>query len=53
MELERQAQIIATAVGGRGPNTEYLYNTCKGIDALGLADDDLAFLQRRVAELAG
>jgi len=53
MDLERQAQIIATAVGGRGPNTEYLFNTCKGIDALGLQDDDLAFLQRRVAELAG
>jgi len=51
MDLERQAQIIATAVGGRGPNAEYLYNTCKGINALGLADDDLAFLQRRVAEL--
>jgi len=53
LDLEKQAQIIATAKGGRGPNTEYLYNTCKGIDALGLADDDLAFLQRRVAELAG
>ncbi|MBL4751919.1 MAG: gamma-glutamylcyclotransferase [Amylibacter sp.] len=51
LDLEKQAQIIATAVGGRGPNTEYLYNTCKGIDALGLADNDLAFLQRRVAEL--
>jgi cation transport protein ChaC len=51
MDLERQAQIIATAVGGRGPNTDYLYNTCKGIDALGLTDDDLAFLHRRVAEL--
>jgi len=51
MDLERQAQIIAAAVGGRGPNTEYLYNTCKGIDALGLVDNDLAFLQRRVAEL--
>lgn len=51
MELEKQAQIIAKAVGGRGPNTEYLYNTCKGIDALGLQDDDLAFLHRRVAAL--
>ena len=51
MALERQAQVIAQAVGGRGPNTEYLYNTCKGIDALGLEDDDLAFLQNRVGEL--
>jgi cation transport protein ChaC len=27
LPLEEQAGIIATAVGGRGPNTEYLYNT--------------------------
>lgn len=51
LPLERQAQVIAKAVGGRGPNTEYLFNTCKGIDALGFTDDDLAFLQQRVTEL--
>ncbi len=51
LSLEHQAEIIATAKGGRGPNTDYLFNTCKGIDALGLQDDDLAFLKRRVAEL--
>jgi cation transport regulator ChaC len=27
--LEAQAQIIATATGGRGPNDEYLYNTAR------------------------
>ena len=27
LPLEEQARIIARAVGGRGPNTEYLYNT--------------------------
>lgn len=51
LPLEKQAQIIATAVGDRGPNTDYLFNTCKGIDALGLPDADLAFLQKRVAEI--
>lgn len=51
MPLEKQAQIIASAVGDRGPNTDYLFNTCKGIDALGLADDDLTYLQKRVTEL--
>lgn len=51
LPLENQAQIIARAVGGRGPNTEYLFNTCHGINALGIIDDDLAFLHKRVAEL--
>ena len=48
MPLEEQAQIISYAVGGRGPNTEYLYNTCACLDELGLDDADLAFLQTRV-----
>jgi cation transport protein ChaC len=36
MPLEQQAQIIATAVGGRGPNTEYLYNTAEHLSEIGL-----------------
>jgi cation transport protein ChaC len=51
LSLEKQAQIIATAVGDRGPNTDYLFNTCKGIVALGLPDADLSFLQKRVSEI--
>jgi cation transport protein ChaC len=51
LPLEKQAQIIASAVGDRGPNTDYLFNTCKGIDALGLPDADLSYLQKRVAEI--
>lgn len=51
LPLEEQAQIIARAAGDRGPNTEYLFNTCHGIEALGLADDDLAYLHKRVVEL--
>ena len=46
--LEEQAQIIATAVGGMGPNTEYLFNTASHLSELGLADPDLDWLVRRV-----
>ena len=31
-DLEKQAQMIAHAVGGRGPNTEYLFNTGSHLD---------------------
>lgn len=48
LPLEEQAQIIARAVGGRGPNTEYLYNTASHLHELGLADPDLDWLVRRV-----
>lgn len=51
MPLEEQAQIIATAVGGRGPNTEYLFNTADHLAELGLADDDLDWLAARVRAL--
>ena len=51
MELEQQAQIIATAVGGRGPNTEYLYNTAEHLSEIGLHDADLDWLSRRVRAL--
>lgn len=51
IELEEQAQIIARAVGGRGPNTEYLWNTVDQIEALGLPDPDLAWLANRVRTL--
>ncbi len=48
MPLEEQAQIIATAVGGRGPNTEYLWNTTRHLNELGLQDADLDWLDARV-----
>ena len=51
MPLEEQAQIIARAVGGRGPNTEYLFNTADHLSELGLADDDLDWLAARVRAL--
>lgn len=51
LSLEEQALTIARATGGRGPNTEYLYKTCEGITALGLKDDSLHALQKRVVQL--
>lgn len=51
LPLEEQAQIIAHAVGGRGPNTEYLYNTADHLSEIGLHDPDLAWLSQRVKAL--
>jgi cation transport protein ChaC len=51
MPLEEQAQIIAHAVGGRGPNTEYLYNTAEHLAEIGLRDADLEWLAQRVRDI--
>ena len=51
MPLEEQAQIIAHAVGGRGPNTEYLFNTAAHLDELGIPDAELHWLRDRVRQL--
>lgn len=52
LALEEQAHIIARAVGGRGPNTEYLHNTAAHLGALGIQDPDLDWLDRRVRALS-
>jgi cation transport protein ChaC len=52
LPLEEQAQIIAQAVGGRGPNTEYLYNTADHLSEIGLHDPALEWLAARVREMA-
>lgn len=49
--LEDQAQIIARAVGGRGPNTEYLWNTAQHLTELGIEDADLQWLADRVRDI--
>lgn len=51
LTLEDQAQIIARAVGGRGPNTEYLFNTTDHLAAMDLRDPDLDWLANRVRKL--
>ena len=50
-DLEKQAQIIAQAVGGRGPNTEYLFNTADHLTDLGIRDADMEWLVNRVRAL--
>ena len=52
LTLDQQAEIIARAVGGRGPNTEYLWNTVSHLGELGIDDPDLAWLSKRVRDLA-
>lgn len=52
LALEEQARIIATARGERGPNRDYLAQTWAHLAALGVGDDDLGWLARRVEELA-
>ncbi|WP_108482897.1 gamma-glutamylcyclotransferase [Oceaniglobus ichthyenteri] len=51
LTLEDQAQIIARAVGQRGPNTEYLFNTAAHLAEMGIPDGDLAWLDRRVRDI--
>jgi len=52
LPLEEQAQVIARAVGGRGPNTEYLFNTASHLTGIGLHDPDLQWLTERVRALS-
>lgn len=50
-DLETQAQMIARAVGGRGPNPEYLFNTAAHLTQMGIDDPDMGWLVKRVREL--
>lgn len=52
LDLEEQARIIARAVGGRGPNSEYLFQTVAHLEELGIHDRELDWLVRRVRALA-
>ena len=49
--LDQQAEIIARAVGGRGPNPEYLYKTADILRDLGIPDPQLDYLAEKVANL--
>ncbi len=52
-DLERQAQLIAHAVGGRGPNVEYLENTAAHLTELAIHDPDMDWLVARVRQILG
>lgn len=52
LSLEEQAGIIATAVGRRGPNDEYLHSTADHLHELGISDADLDWLSLRVNALS-
>jgi len=49
--LEKQAQMSANATGGRGPNTEYLYNTAAQLKQHDIPDADMDWLVDRVRAL--
>ena len=51
LSLETQARTIAKSVGGRGPNSEYLFNTAAHMVEMGIKDRDMMWLVRRVEEL--
>ncbi len=51
LALEEQAAIIATAVGGRGANRDYLWSTAAHLAELGIADPDLEWLAAQVRAL--
>ena len=51
LPLESQAQIIARAIGGRGPNCDYLWSTASHLADLGIGDADLEWLAARVLSL--
>ncbi len=52
LDPEDQAQIIATATGGRGANRDYLWSTAAHLAELGIADPDLEWLAARVRDLS-
>ncbi|WP_199260502.1 gamma-glutamylcyclotransferase [Paracoccus binzhouensis] len=51
LDAREQAEIIARAEGGRGPNAEYLFNTTTHLAQMGIEDLALAELADRVRGL--
>ena len=51
LTLDEQAHIISHAVGGRGPNRDYLHATARHLADLGIADPDLEWLSAQVPSL--
>ena len=51
LSLDRQADVIASAVGGRGPNPDYLFATASHLAKLGIEDPSLTHLSGLVSSL--
>ena len=51
LSIERMAELLSRAVGGRGTGRDYLANTVRHLEALGLRDRLLHRIEARVAEL--
>lgn len=51
LSLEKQAEIIAHAIGPAGPNTEYLHNTVEHLREIGVEDAELYQLDTMVRAL--
>lgn len=51
LPLDRQAQVIAHAIGGRGPNHEYLTQTVQHLNDMGIPDPELQALVAMVEKL--
>jgi len=51
LTLDDQARIISQAVGGMGPNTEYLFNVAQHLNDLGIQDAELNDLSTKVRAL--
>ena len=49
---EQVARIIAVASGGRGTGRDYLANTVRHLEELGIADGPLHEIEKRVRTLA-
>src|SRR5215213_7384346 len=52
LSVEEAARLLAVAVGGRGTGREYLANTVRHLDELGIHDRRLHRIAARVAQLA-
>ena len=51
LSVDETARLLAAAVGGRGTGREYLANTVRHLEALGIRDRLLHRIEARVAEL--
>jgi cation transport protein ChaC len=51
LPLEKQRDVISSAIGGKGHNVEYLVNTASHLEALGIQDLDLQWLSKNTIKI--